>query len=357
MPWRFDRYLYKREMSFWMKVLLLPLHLLSFSYGWAVRLRIFSYRVGLIKSKQLSCPVISVGNITVGGTGKTPLVMALAKVLGERGVPIAILSRGYKGRKASEAVVSDGQKILLTPEESGDEPQLMARSLRGVPILIGRDRFEAGQIALKRFGIRGFLLDDGYQHLQLHRDLDILLVDSQIGFGNGHLLPRGILREPISNLRRAHLFLITKVEDPRTCQPLRAKLHEIHPQAEIYHSHYEPLGLIGPEGQWDVVHVLKGKKALAFSGVGNPGYFTSLLKKCGMEVVKEEIFPDHYSYTARDLTFIGETVNKIDYLVTTEKDFIKLLRMDMGHLPIRALRIEMRVREEEEFYKRIMSLW
>ncbi len=357
MNWRIDKFLYKKEKSFWTRVLLLPLHLLSLPYGGVVRARALFYTLGLRKPKRLSCPVISVGNVTVGGTGKTPLVMALARGLMDRGIPVAILSRGYKGKKTSEPLVSDGQIVFLSPEESGDEPFLMAKSLKGIPVLVGKDRFVTGRMALQRFGVRGLLLDDGYQHLQLYRDLNILLIDSHIGFGDHHLLPRGILREPFSHLRRAHLFLLTKVEHPKACQPLEAKLHQIHPSSPVFHSHYEPSGLIGPEEEWEELHSLKGKKALVLSGIANPNYFSSLLKKCGMEIVKEAIFPDHHLYTAKDLASLEKQGKGADWFVTTEKDMVKLMRLNIGHLPIRALRIEVRIWEEEEFYQRVMEIF
>jgi tetraacyldisaccharide 4'-kinase len=207
---RFDRFLYRKEKSLGERILLFPLYLLSLPYGWAVGARSLLYSLRLLKTKTLPCPVISVGNITVGGTGKTPLVMALAKGLTDRGISVAILSRGYKGTKTSEPIVSDGKSIFLSPEESGDEPFLMAQVCKSAPVLIGKDRFTNGRVALQQFGIKGLLLDDGYQHLPLRRDLDILLIDSHIGFGDHHLLPRGILREPLSHLRRAHLFIDRK---------------------------------------------------------------------------------------------------------------------------------------------------
>ncbi len=354
---RIDRFLYQKEKSFRTKVLLFPLYLLSFPYGGVVRARGLFYTLGLKRPKRLACPVISVGNITVGGTGKTPLVMAIAKRLMEREIPVAILSRGYKGKKASGSLVSDGRIVSLSPEESGDEPFLMAKSLQGIPVLVGKDRFVTGLMALQRFGVRGLLLDDGYQHLQLYRDLNILLIDSHIGFGDRHLLPRGILREPLSHLRRAHLFLLTKVEDPGECRSLEARLRKIHSSSPIFHSHYEPLGLIGPLGEWEELHSLKGKKALVFSGIAHPNYFSSLLKKCGMEIVKEVVFPDHHLYTASDLASLEKEGKGTDWFVTTEKDMVKLKRLNMGHLPIRALRIEVRIWEEEEFYQRVMEIF
>jgi len=359
MTWRIDQLLYQEEKPFWVKVLLFPLTLLSLPYEWGVRIRTFLYSIDLWKTKRLPCPVISVGNITVGGTGKTPLVITLAKELMGRGIPMAILSRGYKGKKGSGPLVSDGKTVLLSQEESGDEPFQMAKALKGIPVLIGQDRFANGQLALQRFDIGGMILDDGYQHLQLHRDLNILLVDAEIGFADHHLLPRGILREPLEHLHRAHLFLLTKVEDPENCRPLEKLLREIHPSSPVFHSHYEPQGLIGSDGEWVGLQALKGKKALAVSGIANPAYFSLLLRKCGMEIVREMIFPDHHRFTSKDLIAIEKESKEkeVDWIVTTEKDIVKLEKMRTVHPPLLALRIEMEIWEEEEFYKRVMEIF
>jgi tetraacyldisaccharide 4'-kinase len=357
MSWRIDKFLYQKEKPLWMKVLLFPLSLLSLPYGAAVRIRTLFYSLGFFHAKRLPCPVISVGNITVGGTGKTPLVITLAKGLMDRGTPMAILSRGYKGKGSSTPWVSDGKTVLLSPEESGDEPFQMAKALKGIPVLIGRDRFVNGKLALQRGTIRGVLLDDGYQHLQLHRDLNILLIDSEIGLGDGHLLPRGILREPLTHLRRADLFLLTKVTDPENCRPLEKMLREVHPSSPVFHSHYEPQGLIGPDGEWVGLQGLKGKKALAISGIANPAYFSLLLRKCGMEVVREMIFPDHHRFTSKDLAAIEKEGRGADWIVTTEKDIVKLNEVRMVHPPLLALGVEMKIWEEEEFYKRVVEIF
>ena len=355
--WRIDRLLYQKEKSLWERALLFPLYLLSLLYGGAVRTRVLFYSIGFRTSKRLPCPVISVGNITVGGTGKTTLVMALAKGLMERGTPVAILSRGYKRKRSSEPLVSDGQTIFLSPEESGDEPFLMSEALQGIPVLVGKDRYVTGQIALRRFGVRGLLLDDGYQHLQLHRDLDILLIDSHIGFGDGHLLPRGVLREPFAHLRRAHLFLFTKAEHLETCQELEAVLRRTHPSSQVFHSHYEPMGLIGPGREWEELPSFRGKRVLALSGIASPDSFAFLLRRCGMEIVEEAIYPDHHPYNTKDLAHIEEKSRGVDWVVTTEKDMVKLRKLNINRLPIRALRIEVRIREGEDFYKRVMEIF
>lgn len=354
---RLDQILYKKDKSLGEKILLSPLFLVSLPYGWAVRARTFLYSLGLFKTKQLPRPVISVGNITVGGTGKTPLVMALAKGLMERGIPTAILSRGYRGKKGSGPLVTDGQNILLAPEESGDEPFFMASVLKGIPVLIGKDRFKNGEMALERFAVRGFLLDDGFQHLPLYRDFNIVLIDTHVGFGDGHLLPRGVLREPLSHLKRADIFLLTKVTDSEQCESLDIMLKEIHPACPIFHSHYEPKGLIHPDGKVEPLHLFKGKKVLALSGIANPVYFSSLLRKCGMVVAGEMIFPDHHRYTARDLTSILGKVKEADWIVTTEKDMVKLKRLPLDPLPLLSLRIEMKIWEEEDFFKRVMEVF
>jgi tetraacyldisaccharide 4'-kinase len=353
---RTDRFLYRKDKPLGERTLLFPLYLLSLPYGWAVRARSLLYSLELLKTKTIPCPVISVGNLTVGGTGKTPLVMTLAKVLMGRGIPVAILSRGYKRTRTPEPVVSDGKSLFLSPEESGDEPFLMAQVCKGVPVLVGKDRFANGRIALQQFGTKGLLLDDGYQHLPLHRDLDILLIDSHIGFGDKNLLPRGILREPLSHLRRAHLFLLTKVDDLETARPLEKQIRKIHPQAQVFHSDYQPVSLVGPHGE-EELDLPKGKKVLALSGIANPDSFSSLLRKCGMEIVSEVIFPDHHLYHPKDLSSIKEKSKGVDWIVTTEKDMLKLRRLSIDDLPIRSLRIEMKIWEEEAFFERVISLF
>jgi len=357
MTFRIDQFLYRKKKSFWERALLFPLYLLSLPYGGAVRARSLFYSLQLLKTRTLPCPVISVGNITVGGTGKTPLVMALANRLMARGISVAILSRGYKRAKTPEAVVSDGKTIFLSTEESGDEPSLMAKTCQGVPVLVGKDRFINGQLALQRFGVRGLLLDDGYQYLPLYRDINILLIDSTIGFGDDHLLPRGILREPLSHLRRANLFLLNNAEDSETCRSLEKEIQEMHPGTRVFHSDYVPVGLAGPEEEQEGLDSLKGKKILALSGIANPNSFSSMLGKCGMKIVGERIFPDHHLYTAEDLRYIEEKAKGADGIVTTEKDMVKLKKLSIGHLPTWALRIEMKIWEEEEFFRKITSLF
>jgi tetraacyldisaccharide 4'-kinase len=357
MSWRIDRYLYEQDIPWWKEALLFPLYVLSIPYGWVVKARVFLHTRRLICPKRLSCPVISVGNITVGGTGKTPLVVALAKGLRGREVSVAILSRGYRRSASLESVVSDDQTIHLLPEESGDEPYLMARALPGIPVLVGKDRFINGQKALQEFQVRGVILDDGYQHLPLHRDLDIVLIDSQVGFGNRYLLPRGSLREPLLHLRRADLVLLTKVDSLEETLPLETLVREIHPSSAIFHSRYEPLSLVGAKGEREELASLRGKKVLAVSGVARPESFTLLLRKLGAKVVREVFFDDHHTYTRKDVLRIEKEAEEVDRVVTTEKDMVKLQFLHVDGLAIMALRIEMKLWEEDEFFERVMKVF
>jgi len=353
----FGGLLYKKEKSFLEKVFLFPFYLLSLLYGLIVEIRVSLYAKGIFKIKRLPFPVISVGNITVGGTGKTPLVIAMARELKERGIKPAILTKGYKGKVKHSYIIKNKKAHHFSPKFLGDEPFLMAKQLNEIPIVVGSNRFKNAQMALRHFSISGFLLDDGFQYLSLYRDLDILLIDSQIGFGDYHLLPRGILREPLLQIKRADIFLITKVIDSQSSQRLEEKILNIKPSSKIFHSHYEPIGLITPKGEIEDIGLFHGKSVAALSGIGNHEYFSYLLKKCGMLVLKEFVFPDHHFYTEKDLTFIREKVKEVEYVVTTEKDMVKLNQLQIEWIPLRALRVEMRIWEEEEFYKRIMEIF
>jgi tetraacyldisaccharide 4'-kinase len=282
--------------------------------------------------------------------------MVLAKTLAEKGLPVAILTRGYKREKTSRPLLSDGRSVFLSQEESGDEPYLMAQLLREIPIFVGKDRFRNGQLALAKFGVRGVVLDDGFQHLPLRRDLDIVLIDASLGFGDGHLLPRGILREPLRHLRRAHLFLLTKVEDREACKPLETQIQNIHP-VPIFHSHFEPVSFVGPRDEEEDFRAFQGKRMIALSGVGNPGYFSSQLKKMDINVIRETIYPDHHVYTAKDVASLAVHMKEADGIVTTEKDMVKLKNLSIRHLPVWALRIQFKIWEQELFFKRVMELF
>jgi tetraacyldisaccharide 4'-kinase len=281
--------------------------------------------------------------------------MALAEGLKKRGLATAVLSRGYGGTRLGGACVSDGRKVLLGPGEAGDEPVLLASRLPGIPVYVGRDRVASGRRALEG-GVRGLVLDDGYQHVRLHRDLNILLVDSRAGFGDGHLLPRGILREPLSQLRRADLFVVTKVDEAGTEASPEAFLRRLRPEVPIFHCAYEALSLVGPGGETEPVEALRGRRGVALSGIADPGSFSSLLKRCGMDVAEEITYPDHHAYTEEESRALTEKYRGA-WVVTTEKDMVKLSNLQAGLLSIRALRIGARIREEEAFFEKVVAVF
>ncbi len=351
----FEKLLYKKEKTFSERIFLFPLYLISILFGIIIRVRVILYYLGIFKKRYLPCPVISVGNLTLGGTGKTPLVIYLAKGLKERGLSVAILTRGYKGKMKEGLLIKDTQNI--SPKILGDEPSLLIKTLDEIPVIIGSNRFRNAQVALKKFPIAGFLLDDGFQHLKLHRDIDILLIDSQIGFGDKNIFPRGILREPVSHLRRADIYLITKIINKDTSRLIEDEILRLKPFSIIFHSNYEPLFLINRKEEINDIESFYGKNVMALSSIGNPYYFSHLLKECGMIVANEITFPDHHYYTDRDLTFIKEKVKQVDCIVTTEKDMVKLNCLDIEQLPIYALRVEMRIWEEEDFYNKIWEIF
>lgn len=336
------------------------LTLLSFWYYLGVRLRSFLYRVGILKERRLADgKVISLGNITVGGTGKTPTCLLVANILKKAGRKVVILSRGYRGKaKERVNVVSDGQEILLREEEAGDEPYLMAKKLRTVPVLTSKRRYWGGKYACDRFGAEVIILDDGFQHRGLKRDLDICLVNEKAGFGNGHLFPRGILREPIEALKRADLFFVTGQNSSPGEDGIIAKIKEIKKDPVIFRADYQANGLRDLEGKQEFeVGYLGGKKVFAFSGIATPSSFLDLLGKLGAVVAGEYSFPDHHRYGRDDLVKIKKMAGKVDMIVTTEKDGVKI---EEGLLPpdftVFTLAVKMKIEEEDRFADLIMSI-
>lgn len=332
-----------------------PLHVISSVYGLGVRARLFLYGIGFLRGRRLPCEVISVGNITLGGTGKTPTVEYIAKLLKEEGLDVVVLSRGYGGRmERSFGVVSDGKQILLSPGEAGDEPHMLAQRLEGIPILIGRRRDLSGRYASNQFHSRLAILDDGYQHLGIKRDVNILLVDSQTGFGNGYLFPRGPLREPLDQLKRADFFILTKVEEPDTCGELEQTIKSHNRDAIIFHSNYRTDYLTELNGGKRLpVGYIKGRRVVAMSGIVNPAYFRHLLERAGAEVKEEIVFPDHHVYSRKDIPVMQGAMEKAEYIVTTEKDATKLRGVAEQDFPIMSLAISLRIIEGDHF-KRVL---
>lgn len=302
------------------RLLLALLRALAVPYAALLRSRAAAYRCGLLASHRLPVPVISVGNIALGGTGKTPMVVWLASYLMARGKRVAVLSRGYGGSAEGELrIVSDGSRMLLTPEQSGDEPYLLAQKVPGLMVIIGADRYRAGLFALQELKPDLFILDDGFQHLRLKRDLDILLLDAARPFAGGRTLPAGFLREPVGAANRADLVVYTR------CAPGSAPdLFPGKPSCRTSHklSGIRPLG----GGACAGFEMAKGARVTAFSGIADPGAFFDLLEQEGVVLTATLAFPDHASYGEEEIAAICRLrdASRSTLLLTTEKDGVKL---------------------------------
>jgi tetraacyldisaccharide 4'-kinase len=309
-------------------VLLAPLIPLSHLYGLAMRARAALYARGLLKQQSLPCRVISVGNLTVGGTGKTPVVIALAAALRDRGRKVGVISRGYRRRSGTSILeISDGRTLRGHPEDSGDEPFLIAQRCPGVAVAVGADRPRVGRHLVDRFGVDTLVLDDGYQHLALRRDMDILVLDAGAPFGNGYLLPRGRLRERLSAMERASAVLVTRASQAQRLDELEAAVRAVAPAVPIWITDFEPSAVVQVGGSASVEpSALKGERVLAVSGIGNPESFRRLLVAAGAMVVDHCAFPDHHAYSQDDLGRIRRSAEQagVDRIVTTEKDAVKL---------------------------------
>ena len=283
------------------------------------------------RGKKLPRPVISVGNIVVGGTGKTPFVETLAKMLVHRGYKIAILSRGYK-RKVTRAssiygIVSDGRKILLPAEESGDEPQLLARNIPDAVVITGKNRFITGNLAIDKYDCDILILDDGFQYRELHRDMDIVIISASLPFGNGHLLPRGILREPKGSLERASLFLLTHVDECTNLELLKQELKSIKPNAPIIEGIHSPVSLEDITSANPIkLDYLTGRNIIALSSIGYPKSFENKLRNMGANIKDSVTFEDHHRYSNADFERILQLARdkKVEAIVTTQKDAVRI---------------------------------
>jgi tetraacyldisaccharide 4'-kinase len=330
------------------------MRLLSLPYRGGVAARNRLYDLGLLPQVKLPCPVIAVGNLTVGGTGKTPTVILLANLLRKKGRRPAILSRGYGGRTGSPvSVVSDENHILMEWREAGDEPILIARAIPGVPVLTGAKRCLTGRAAVEKCNANVLILDDAFQHRQLFRDLDIVLINASLPFGNGRLLPGGPLREPKASLRRAHLIIRTGAEgDP--IEPLEEAASDM----PFFRGIHRPQGIIeGQTGRLLPARLLQREKVCAFAGIGRPEIFRRSLIALGAEVVSFRTFPDHHPYIRSDLDALRRlaAVSGAHRIITTEKDGIRLADFPEFLTEISFLRVEMDITPSGPFAELIFS--
>lgn len=336
-----------------LRLLMTPFSLI---YGLITGLRNNLFDLGFFKSVKLPVKVVSIGNLTVGGTGKTPVVIRLARMLRDRGYRPVVLSRGYGGKSKDPVnVVSRGENPLMNHRETGDEPVLIAESLTGVPVLTGPRRVLTGNWALKNLDADVLILDDGFQHRQLFRDIDIVLLNAANPYGNGHLLPGGPLREPLSALKRADVIVTTGAySDIIVPQPM-ARPDDI--PKPIFKCYYQPRNLLQGSGEAAYpFDLIEGKKICAFAGIGNPATFQKTLASIGAEVVLFIPFPDHHHYREADVSLIGERARQCgaEMIVTTEKDKIKLERFDAFLRSIYTLRIEMEFLSGGEDFERFI---
>jgi len=308
--------------------------------GWAAKQK--AYDLHLKRSSSVTARVISIGNITAGGTGKTPATIYFARRLVEEGQTVVVLSRGY-GRSTppdEPFVVSDGKNILLSPMEAGDEPYLIAKKLPHVPVVVCGKRVKGARVAVEKFSPDIIILDDGFQHIALSRDEDIVVVDCTMPFGFGRLLPRGLLREPLRALKRATAFLLTHA-DERDDGHIVDTLKKINPAGDVLKSRHRPVRLRNLKD--DAVlecNSLSGERVLALSSIGNPNAFEETLRKLGADVVCGLRFRDHHWYADDDLEKIRATAQEsgVKYVVTTEKDGVRLTLP--GGLPENSLALE-----------------
>ncbi|MFQ5521774.1 MAG: tetraacyldisaccharide 4'-kinase, partial [Candidatus Methylomirabilia bacterium] len=282
--------------------LVLPLAVLAVGYRSFLGVRGVLYTSGVLKSRRLPCRVISIGNLTLGGTGKTPAVELAVKTLQRSGIESAVVSRGYGRRTRGPLVVADRNRIRVEPAQAGDEPFLLARRLPGTPVVVGEDRYEAGRLCLERFAVPALVLDDAFQHRTVEKDLEIVMLSGEAPWGNGHLFPRGSLREPVEVLARAHLIVVTGDADDRTLQTIRKRVKTQNPDGDVVTARDEPVECWKLQsGEAVGLTNLRGVHLYAFAGIARPPNFVRTLDELGVSLKGFTAFPDHHWYRAEEL--------------------------------------------------------
>ena len=337
---------------------------ISYLYGMGVWFRLWLYKKRFLKQKTLPCFVISIGNIAVGGTGKTPMAVYVAKVLKKMGKKIVVVSRGYKGNYQGDyAIVSDGNRLFLDAEQSGDEPYMMARK-RSFPVVVGKDRFKAGMEAVNAFNPDIIVLDDGFQHLSLNRDFDCLLLDYSNPLGNMRLLPAGRLREmPQTSAQRADVLIFTrssiKDDNDESIQQILGQ----YPYCPWFKTFHRPFifkqvgsNLNLKKSQNDPGG-LKGKRALLFSGIANNASFYQAMEELGINVLDHLEFNDHYRYKESDILKINQTAEKVSaqVILTTQKDWVKLDQDIKWAMDLIVIEIQIEFEDPQRFEALLIS--
>jgi len=344
------------------RLLLGTLRTFSHGYRSVVQLRLFLYNRGIFRRYPLGVQVISVGNVTVGGTGKTPVVEIFARELQKEGRKVAILSRGYRKkedpflerltdklllRTATKLprVVSDGTRLLLNSEMSGDEPYMLAGNLPDVAVIVDKDRVKGGRYAINKLGCDTLILDDGFQYQRLKHRVEVVLVDSTNPFGNGNCLPRGILREPANNIRRADFIFITK-SDGSGHQKLRDQILELNPDVEFIECCHKSRYLQHVfTGEQQPLEILKGMRVVALSGIAVPAGFENSLESLGATLAERVRFADHHRFSQQEIIDVVNRAGELgaDAILTTEKDAVRMTRLDRCDVPIYYLRVDIEI--------------
>lgn len=335
-----------------MKSIVLPP--LSLLYGAVTRTRLSLYRRGTFQTTKLDRPVISIGNITTGGTGKTPLVEYVARLIAAQGKKVCILTRGY-GRKDPhlQVIVSDGYGVLASPSEAGDEPYLLATKLKGLAAVISSaDRIAAGREAIKDFGTDCFVLDDGFQHLRLARDLNIVTIDATNPWGGGRLLPHGRLRESIEGMSRADCVVITRCDQVESVDRLREEIARLIDDKPIFESQMRMVRVSPLKNGGETL--TPPARVAAFCAVGNPRSFFESLQRAGYEVAIERAFPDHHVYSQDEIDAITQDAGNVEALITTAKDAVKLRAMAFS-IPCYVVEIEIAIDDADGFGQLVSS--
>lgn len=338
--------LYGQQRGFIAALIKSTLSAFTYPYSAVLNTRNFLYKNGVLKSTRLPVKVISIGNITTGGTGKTPLVESMARCLLEKNKKVAILSRGY----------GSNNPLQKNSDNVNDECLILKENLQDVPVLAGKDRVSNGEKAIREFGVDCLILDDGFQHFRIKRDLDIVVIDSLNPFGAENLIPRGSLREPLKNLGRADLFIISHSDQSKeqTIKSIYTKLNNVNNDAPVCESIHRPVHIENiTDGSILEPEWLKGKRIYGLSAIGNPESFTYTLKELGANLIKHKKFHDHHNYNREE---IGDIVSEAkalgaDAIVVTQKDIVKIRNMDIKDFNILSLKIEMQITKGIKMYE------
>ena len=349
----------EEEQALGIRILRMVATVVAWSYDKLTIFRNFLFDLRILKVHKLSCPVISVGNLAVGGTGKTPMVIWLARFLLEEGWRVGVVSRGYKGEETKKVlVVSDGSNILAGSDISGDEPQLLARRLPGIPVLCSTKRALAAEAAVEQFQCEVVILDDGFQHRFVTRNLDIVMLDSRHPFGDGSLFPRGILREQTAALTRARVLVLSRFDGSEQAEQSHKDLVGQWPDKTVVTAAHRATRLFKATTQRDLpLSSVKNKRLAAFAGIGRPDDFFRTVRDLGADLVHTTALPDHHPLTIELLASLVEeaSAQKPELWLTTEKDWVRLPSDLPDNMELWVLAVEIDLDGDSSLFKAVVQ--